>query len=190
METWLVSTGDELEVYELDFGNIAIATCWELFYPEISTIYALKGADIIFNPTMAHDNLDDQSLSTASTYVTRARDNSVYIAPVILGNDGNGIIDFDGNVVAEAIGEEDVVIMAEIDFAQDRISSSKWWESINGTNNVKAIHYKSRRPEIYQMLTDPNPPILQKYKDIHLTSGDRERQLKAVREVDYGPNNK
>ncbi len=190
METWLVSTGDELEVFELDFGNIAIATCWELFYPEISTIYALKGADIIFNPTMAHDNLDDQSLSTASTYVTRARDNSVYIAPVILGNDGNGIIDFDGNVVAEAIGEEDVVIMAEIDFAQDRISSSKWWESINGTNNVKAIHYKSRRPEIYQMLTDPNPPILQKYKDIHLTSGDRERQLKAVREVDYGPNKK
>jgi hypothetical protein len=82
------------------------------------------------------------------------------------------------------------VIMAEIDFAQDRISSSKWWESINGTNKVKAIHYKSRRPEIYQMLTDPNPPILEKYKDIHLTTGDRERQLKAVREVDYGPKKK
>ena len=50
METWLVSAGDELEVFETDFGTIAIATCLELFYPEISTIYALKGADIIFNP--------------------------------------------------------------------------------------------------------------------------------------------
>ncbi len=190
METWLVSTGDEFEVYETDFGNIAIATCWELFYPEIATIYALKGADIIFNPTMARDNLSGQSLATAHTYITRARDNSVYIAPVILGTDGNGIIDFDGNVVAEAVGEEDVVIMAEIDFSVERINESEWWETINGTNNVRAIHFKSRRPEIYQMLTDPNPPILDRYKDIHLTTGERERQLKAVREVDYGPNKK
>jgi len=190
METWLVSTGDEFEVFETDFGNVAIATCWELFYPEISTIYALKGADIIFNPTMARDNQSGQSLATAHTYITRARDNSVYIAPVILGEDGNGIIDFDGNVMAEAVGEKDVVIMAEIDFARERIQDSEWWETINGTNNVRAIHYKSRRPEIYQMLTDPNPPILDRYKDIHLTTGDRERQLKAVREVDYGPNKK
>jgi predicted amidohydrolase len=190
METWLVSVGDEFELYETDFGNIAIATCWELFYPEISTIYALKGADIIFNPTMGRDNLPGQSLSTAHMYITRARDNSVYIAPVILGEDGNGIIDFDGNVIAEAVGEKDVVIMAEIDFARERIQDSKWWETINGTNNVRAIHYKSRRPEIYQMLTDPDPPILDNYKDIHLTTGDRERQLKAVREVDYGPNKK
>ena len=190
METWLVSVGDEFEVFKTDFGNVAIATCWELFYPEISTIYALKGADIIFNPTMAKDNLPGQSLSTAHTFITRARDNSVYIAPVVLGDDGNGIIDFNGNVVAEAIDEENVVIMAEIDFARERINESKWWETINGTNNVKAIHYKSRRPEIYQMLTDPHPPILDKYKDIELTTGDRERQLKAVREVDYGPNKK
>jgi predicted amidohydrolase len=190
METWLVSVGDEFEVYETDFGNIAIATCWELFYPEITTIYALKGADIIFNPTMARDNLPGQSLATAHTYITRARDNSVYIAPVLLGTDGNGIIDFDGNVVAEAVGEKDTVIMAEIDFARERINDSQWWETINGTNNVKAIHYKSRRPELYKMLTDPHPPVLDKYKDIQLTSGDRERQLKAVREVDYGPKKK
>ncbi len=190
METWLVSTGDELEVYETDFANISIATCWELFYPEIPTIYALKGADIIFNPTMGRDNLPGQSLATAHMYITRARDNSVYIAPVILGSDGNGIIDFDGHVVAEAVGEEDVVIMAEIDFARERINESKWWETINGTDNVKAIHFKSRRPEIYQMITHPDPPVLEKYKDIHLTTGDRDRQLKAVREVDYGPNKK
>jgi hypothetical protein len=30
--------------------------------------------------------------------------------------------------------------------------------------------------------------VLEKYKDIHLTTGDPDRQLKAVREVDYGPN--
>jgi predicted amidohydrolase len=190
METWLVSTGDEYEVYQTDFGNIAVATCWEISYPEISTIYALKGADIIFNPTMAPDNKRGESLSTAPMFITRAKDNGVYIAPVVLGTDGNGILDFNGNVVAEAIGKKDEVIIAEIDFSKDRISESKWWKTINGTNNTKAMHYKSRRPETYKLLIDPNPPVLEKYKDIHLTTGDKERQIEAVREVDYGPKEK
>jgi predicted amidohydrolase len=190
METWLVSKGDEYEVYRTDFATIAVATCWEISYPEISSIYALKGADIIFNPTMAPDNKPGKSLDTAPMFITRARDNGVYIAPVVLGSSGNGILDFNGNVLAEAVGKEDVVIMAEIDFSKEKTSDSKWWETINGTNNLNAMHYKSRRPETYKMLTDTNPPILEKYKDIHLTTGDRERQLKAVREVDYGPKNK
>ena len=188
METWLVSTGDKYEVYQTDFCNVAIATCWEISYPEISTIYALNGADIIFNPTMAPDNKPGKSLDTAPMFITRARDNSVYIAPVVLGKDGNGIIDFDGNVVAEAPGKENTVIMAEIDFSKERLNESQWWRSINGTDNIKAMHLKSRRPETYRMLTEPSPPVLEKYKDIHLTTGDKERQLKAVRDVDYGPN--
>jgi predicted amidohydrolase len=190
METWLVATGDEYPVFKTDFGNVAIATCAEISYPEISSVYALKGADIIFNPTMAKDNKPGQSLETAPMFITRARDNSVYIAPVVLGNDGNGIIDFNGNVVAEAVGEENAVIMAEIDFSKERVNKSKWWETINGTNNIRAMHVKSRRPDIYELLSDPNPPLLEKYKDIHLTTGDRERQLEAVREVDYGPKKK
>ncbi len=187
METWLVSTGDKYEVFKTDFCKFAVATCWEISYPEISTIYALNGADIIFNPTMAPDNKPGKSLSTAPMFITRARDNSVYIAPVVLGKDGNGIIDFDGNVVAEAIGKENSVIMAEIDFSKERINDSQWWRSINGTDNIKAMHLKSRRPETYRMLTEPNPPALEKYKDIRLTTGDKDRQLKAVRDVDYGP---
>jgi 5-aminopentanamidase len=188
LETWLVSTGDKYEVFQTDFCKVAVATCWEISYPEISSIYALSGADIIFNPTMAPDNKPGESLSTAPMFVTRARDNSVYIAPVVLGKDGNGIIDFNGNVVAEAPGKENTVIMAEIDFSKERLDDSKWWRSINGTDNIKAMHLKSRRPETYRILTDPNPPVIAKYKDIHLTTGDKDRQLKAVRDVDYGPN--
>jgi len=187
LETWLVSTGDEYEVYQTDFGRVAVATCWELVYPEICTIYALKGADIIFNPTMGRENKSGKSLSTGHRYVTRAMDNSVYIAPVILGTDGNGIIDFHGKVVAEAVGAADTVIMAEIDFSKERIQKSTWWTTINGTDNQKAIHFLCRRPETYGLLTEPNPPVLERYKDVRLTTGDRKRQLEAVRAVDYGP---
>ena len=185
LETWLVTRGDEYEVFKTDFANIAIATCWEIYYPEIATIYALKGADIIFNPTMGKDNIPGKGLETAHMFITRARDNSVYLAPVILGQDGNGIIDFDGKVIAEAVGVKDAVIMAEIDFSKERIARSEWWREINGTDNVRALHLKSRRPDINQVLTDPNPPLMERYKDIHLTTGDKDRQLEAVRKVDY-----
>ena len=190
METWLVSTGDELNVYETDFGSIGIAICWEISYPEVPAIYALKGADIIFNPTMARDNKPGQSLSTASMFITRARDYSVYIAPVVLGSDGNGILDFNGDVVAENVGGVNTVIMAEVDFSKERTYQSAWWEPINGTNNTRAMMMKSRRPDLFQLLSDPNPPVLEKYKDIRLTTGDRERQLEAVKKVDYGPGRK
>ena len=136
---------------------------------------------------MAADNKPGESLSTAPMFITRARDNSVYIAPVVLGTDGNGIIDFDGNVVSEAIGKRDTVIVADIYFSRVRTLDSKWWKAINGTENVKAIHFKSRRPETYKLLTDPNPPVLDKYRDIHLTTSDKDKQLNAVKEVDYGP---
>lgn len=189
MESWLFTPGDDFPVFKTDFGTIAIATCWEIGFPEISGIYALKGADIIFNPTMSRENRGP-GLATAPRYLTRAMDNYVYIAPVILGSDGSGIIDFNGDVVAEAPGVTDTVIMSEIDFTKEPILESKWWTTINGTDNQKAIHFISRRPELYKLLTLPDPPILQRYKDVHITTGDRERQLNAVREIDYGAKKK
>ena len=188
LETWLVTKGDAYEVFKTDFASIAIATCWEIYYPEIATIYALQGADIIFNPTMGKDNTPGKGLETAHMFITRAKDNSVYIAPVILGQDGNGIIDFNGKVLAEAVGIKDVVIIAEIDFSKERINRSEWWKAINGTDNIRALHLKSRRPDINNILTDPNPPLMERYKDIHLTTGDRDRQLDAVHKIDYGAN--
>lgn len=185
METWLVATGDEYRVFETDFARIAVAICWEIWFPEISTIYALKGADIIFNPTMG--GAGPEGLSTAHRYITRAIDNSLYLAPVTLGKVGNGIIDFNGKVVAEAVGKADTVIMAEIDFSKERTSKSKWWTTINGTDNQKAIHFLSRRPDTYKLLTELYPPVLECFKDVHLTTGDRKRQLEAVKAVNYGP---
>ena len=187
LETWLVEQGDGFEVFPLDFGNVAVAACLELSYPEIATIYALKGADIIFNPTMARENAPGQSLRTGHRYLTRASDNYVYIAPVILGSDGNGIVDSQGQVVAEAVGKKNTVIMAEIDFSREPIQSGAWWPAINGADNKKAILFLGRRPETFGAIVAPHSPLLERYKDVRLTTGDREAQIKAVEKVDYGP---
>ncbi|MBW7995706.1 MAG: carbon-nitrogen hydrolase family protein [Candidatus Glassbacteria bacterium] len=185
METWVVSRGDEYKVFTTDFAKIAIATCYEVTYPEICALYALKGAELIFNPTGGKEN--DGPLATAHRYLTRAKDNSVYLAPVAYGEDGSGIIDFNSKVVAEAVGVTDTVIMAEIDFSRDRTNSSEWWRNINGTDNIRAMRLLLRRPETYKLLTEPNPLLLERYPDVRLTTGDRKRQLKALKAVDYSP---
>ena len=49
METWTVTPGDKYETFDTDFGRIAVATCWEIIFPEITSILALKGADIVLS---------------------------------------------------------------------------------------------------------------------------------------------
>ncbi|MFH1071677.1 MAG: carbon-nitrogen hydrolase family protein [Candidatus Glassbacteria bacterium] len=187
LETWLVDPGDTYDVFETDFAKIAVATCWEITFPEVMRLYGLGGADIIFHPTMGRENKSGQSLATAYRYLTRATDERVYLAPVILGSDGNGIIDPRGKVVAEAVGEHNVVIMAEIDFAEQFLSDSRWWNTINGSDDDKAIHFLSRRVQTFGLLLDPHPPVLERYRDVRLTTDDRQRQLESVRQVNYGP---
>ncbi|MBW7997740.1 MAG: carbon-nitrogen hydrolase family protein [Candidatus Glassbacteria bacterium] len=186
METWLVTPGTGYEVFETDFAPIAISTCWEITYPEIHRIYALEGARLIFHPTMGREN-SDGSLDTAHRYLTRATDDRVWLAPVILGTDGNGIISPTGEVLAEAVGARDTVIMAEIDFSERFLSKSTWWNTINGSNDNRAIHFLSRRPGIWGKLADLRPPLASEFESVRLTTGDREAQFEAVREVDYGP---
>ena len=187
METWLVEPGTEYEVFQTDFAPVAISTCWEITFPEIQRIYALKGARLIFHPTMGHENENGKSLATAHRYLTRATDDRVWLAPVILGTDGNGIISPEGKVLAEAIGAADTVIVADIDFSEQFLSRSAWWNPINGTDNERAIHFLSRRPDLWGYLTDPHPAILAEFEKVRLTTGDRQAQLKAVETVDYGP---
>ena len=187
MEAWGVEPGDKYDVFDTDFAKIAVATCWEITFPEVMRLYSLGGADIIFHPTMGRENKSGESLSTAYRYLTRATDERVYLAPVMLGSDGNGIIDPQGKVVAEAVGQHDVVIMTEIDFANQFLSDSRWWNTINGSGNDKAIHFLSRRVQTYGLLLDPHPPVLERFSDVKLTTNDHERQVEAVKAVDYGP---
>ncbi len=187
LETWLVTPGTEYPVFEADFGKFAVATCWEITYPEITRIMALEGAELIFHPTMGRENKEGQSLETAHRYLTRAVDNRVWLAPVMLGSEGNGIIDYNGKVVAEALGKKNTVIIAEVDFAGETMIDGSWWPTLNGTDNEKAMHYVCRKPELFRLLTDPHPPLMEKYRDVRITTGDRQRQLKAMEAVDYGP---
>ncbi|MHC4805370.1 MAG: carbon-nitrogen hydrolase family protein, partial [Planctomycetota bacterium] len=46
-----ITPGDSYPVFKTDFGTVAIQICYDWFFPEAETIFALGGAEIIFAPT-------------------------------------------------------------------------------------------------------------------------------------------
>ncbi len=63
-ETVFTTPGDTLPVFKLDFGVIGISTCYDLVFGDVCRTLALKGAEIIFWPTMwsspaAHEGLSE-----------------------------------------------------------------------------------------------------------------------------------
>jgi predicted amidohydrolase len=131
-ETFSVTPGNELKVFELDSVKIGAMICLDIYFPEIPRIYAFKGAEIIFWPTLTHG---PTQVGLEAQMRARAIDNSLYIAQAnIAGNPPyapysnryrpgkSNIMDYNGDIIADT-GRKDGICFADIDFDQPRITS-------------------------------------------------------------------
>lgn len=115
-ESATVAPGEEIVTFDLDGFRVGLAICYDLRFPELFRILALRGADVIVLPaafTMTTGKDHWEVLIRA-----RAIENGVYmVAPGQVGTDGNGkwcygrsmIVDPWGNVVAMASDVETVI---------------------------------------------------------------------------------
>jgi len=141
-ETRIFDPGNETPVFQLDFGRVAIAICWDLNFPELVRSYALAGAELLCWPTMWGKSADYQLVFMRG----QALANILYFAganycmPVKAGHPGqSAIIAPDGNVLANT-GNRPGVASAVIDLNHARLQERK--EMLNG-----------RRPHLYNRLT-------------------------------------
>lgn len=77
MKYWGVSAGEELPVFDLDFGRIAVLICYDIFFPEMMRIYSFKGAEIVFLST---GNITPNPQVVYEQLRVRANDYSVHLA--------------------------------------------------------------------------------------------------------------
>lgn len=108
-ESATVSPGDEIVTVDIDGIRVGLAICYDLRFPELFRILALKGAEVIILPaafTMTTGKDHWEVLIRA-----RAIENQVYmVAPAQVGADSSGnwcygrsmIVDPWGNVVSRA----------------------------------------------------------------------------------------
>jgi predicted amidohydrolase len=119
-----MTPGDALPVFELPWGTVAMAICYDLRFPELFRSLVAKGADLIFLPaafTLATGRDHWEVLLRA-----RAIENQAYVvAPAQWGRHSPGrrsygrslIVDPWGVVLAQAPDQEGV-ILAELDHAR------------------------------------------------------------------------
>ncbi len=147
-----IQAGNDLTVYELDFGKVGIMTCMDIEYPEVAQILMLRGAEILLFP---HVQGSWGEVDWEIRYRARAVDTGLYVASACYGYpDGqwmpgmmigrSSIVGRDGLIIAD-IGRSIGVLTHDLDLDHKRVTQFFFNDKYDRTLAVTA----SRRPEIY-----------------------------------------
>jgi predicted amidohydrolase len=160
-ETDGLTPGNSLPVFDMDFGKIAVYTCYDINFPEITRVYELSGAEIVFWATVMtmgpHDFEGDliPRLRAMDHGLTVACSTFVYSAPpqgqnamvsCVIGNTGRVLASSDGRAG---------VVSADVDLDARREVPLKW----NEPEMVDRIEFlrSRRRPELYDRIVQKQP---------------------------------
>lgn len=156
-----ITAGGEYPVFETDFGKVAIMICMDIHYPEIPRIYALKGVDVLFWPTMAYGPSEDFLITLLRA---RAMDNQIYCVssnfselPYLPGKEmGRAcIIAPDGQLRADT-GNRPGIATATVNLDE----GCEYWvegELKERYPRLKECFFKTRRPETYGEICKVKP---------------------------------
>jgi predicted amidohydrolase len=151
-EEGIFQAGTECPVFPFDKARFGIQLCFDGHFPELSTLLALKGAEVIFIPHASPRESSAEKKARWLRYLpARAYDNSVFlVACNLLGETESGlafsggalILDPKGEILAESQEGGEEIILAEL--KSDTLR--------NVRENSKGFFLGRRRPEIYKKL--------------------------------------
>jgi predicted amidohydrolase len=136
--------GDELPVFDLDGLRVGVAICFEEAFPHIFTTLALRGAQLILNPSAVPVGFGHlQDVRTRA----RAQDNQFFVAAANhVGKEGkvsycgrSQIADPRGEVIAMASEDASMLVMAELPLGM--IADQRRQEPV----------FRGLRPELYAL---------------------------------------
>lgn len=153
--------GDSFPVFELDFGRIGIATCWDNWFPESVRMLRLNGAEIVLFPLAG----DGEPLHWEHVWRTRAMDNGVYLAASVSQGESGipvpaRVIRPDGSVCAETT-ENPGYAVADLDLSERFLT---YWLSVGpALGEGPSLYQMERRVECYH----PSAEIQGKESNTH-----------------------
>lgn len=153
-----VTRGDDLPVFETDFGTIGIMICFDHWFPEVPQVLALRGAEIIFMPHVItgpsesswETKLRARAIDNVVTMVTSCYAPTPPYAPgKLFGR--SCIVGPDGTIAADA-GHVPGAAFAQVDLNQPHLTHGI---SVSGTANLRQALRQERRPELYAQIAQP-----------------------------------
>lgn len=173
-ERWGVTHGDSFPVFPTDFGVVGIMVCYDIDFPEIARCLTLNGAELLFCPTMGISMPGQCEGNGLMRVRMRAIDNFVPLAVATCRQD-SVIVDKDGTVVAMARPGREDVISATMDL-DAKVEDHSEWELITGLADFKARIMQERLPEVYGLLTNAQPPALERYRETPIRPAPKPRR--------------
>lgn len=143
LEKGIFTPGNEIVSIKTELGHIGLMICWDLAFPEVARTLAVRGADLILNPSAWEKPYADPFVRFG---MARAIDNTVYVAVCnhigksndleFLGH--SGLYGPDGAPIAMAGEDDEKVVVAEVDPLYQRNVQSTFFTMI-----------KERRIDLY-----------------------------------------
>ena len=120
-ESATFTPGDEITVFDTPFGKLGLCICFDLRFPELAMLMALKGARAIIVP--ASFNMTTGPAHWELLFRQRAVDNQLHTIGVAPARDENGpYVSYSNSIVCSPwgtvlhrAGSEPVLLMADID---------------------------------------------------------------------------
>ena len=152
------------KVFDTAYGKVGVGICWDQWFPETARCLALQGADIILYPTAIGSEPILDVDSSGHWMRTMQGHSAANIIPVVAANrigkedvepsEENGgqkssltfygcsfLTDHTGEVIAKASRDQEEIIYAEYDFAENAKLRASWGL------------FRDRRPECYGLIT-------------------------------------
>jgi len=136
-ESDTLKSGNNITVVDTDLGKIGIGICYDIRFPELSRIMALKGADILVFPGAF--NMTTGPAHWETLIRTRAIDNQVFVAAASpASNNDADYIAYGHSMVCNPWGQvvscgkfEEKIIYAKIDLKsvpsiREELPDNKW----------------------------------------------------------------
>ena len=152
-----VSAGDEFPVFRMEGLTFGVMTCYDAYFPECARILALRGAEVIFWPSLQRAESEEVISLQARA---RALDNCVHVVRSSYGypkgvawSPGmmagmSCVVDYEGRVT-QSLGHAEGLLVAEISPGEVRPRRRSFEGAVESPRDYL---FADRRPGLYRAL--------------------------------------
>lgn len=123
-ESLTLTAGNEVTVFDTEFGKIGLCICYDIRFPELGRLMALEGAKLVVVP--AAFNMTTGPAHWELAFKSRALDNQMFyvgVAPARQVNSnyvsyGNSIVTDPWGQVIQRLEEKEALCLCDIDFSR------------------------------------------------------------------------
>lgn len=137
---WTMQRGEDLPVFDFDFGRVGILTCYDGWFPESFRTLSLKGSELIVWINGRRGEVEDFIIKSAmfQSHVALVSANQAYGGGTMIGTPP-------ADILSRCNAGEEAFIISDVDLGSLR------------KKRRMSRNFQQRRPDLYGIITDVKP---------------------------------